>query len=242
MIDAMTSLAFSMYSGKGIYALLLGSGISRAAEIPTASSQKGHQAIAKLAAKGYIRVIVTTNFDRLIEQALEAEGVFPTVISSVDAVRGAMPLQHATCTVLKVHGDYRDTRCRNTEEELKTYPPELDGLLDRIFDEYGLVVCGWSATWDHALRAAIQRAPNRRFTTAWASRGEPSQAALDLIRFRDARHVQMLWAFRNVSKDCFLKNCLCEEDCLGHISANRDQRPGLLWPGLHSPLDQSCPL
>src|SRR5580698_3528673 len=35
MIDPLTSLAFSIYSGKGIYALLLGSGVSRASEIPT---------------------------------------------------------------------------------------------------------------------------------------------------------------------------------------------------------------
>src|SRR6267142_6738124 len=35
MIDPLTSLAFSVYSGKGVYALLLGSGLSRAAQIPT---------------------------------------------------------------------------------------------------------------------------------------------------------------------------------------------------------------
>ena len=35
MIDPLTSAAFSVYSGKGVYALLLGSGISRAARIPT---------------------------------------------------------------------------------------------------------------------------------------------------------------------------------------------------------------
>jgi hypothetical protein len=34
-IDPLTPLAFSIYSGRGIYALLLGSGISRSAEIPT---------------------------------------------------------------------------------------------------------------------------------------------------------------------------------------------------------------
>ena len=32
----LTSLAFSMYHNKGVYALLLGSGISRGANIPTA--------------------------------------------------------------------------------------------------------------------------------------------------------------------------------------------------------------
>jgi hypothetical protein len=35
MIDALTSLAFSLYENKGVYALLLGSGVSRAAQIPT---------------------------------------------------------------------------------------------------------------------------------------------------------------------------------------------------------------
>lgn len=34
-IEKLTTLAFSMYSNKGAYALLLGSGISRSAHIPT---------------------------------------------------------------------------------------------------------------------------------------------------------------------------------------------------------------
>ena len=35
MIDPITALAFSVYENKGVYALLLGSGVSRAAYIPT---------------------------------------------------------------------------------------------------------------------------------------------------------------------------------------------------------------
>ena len=35
MIDPVDSLAFSIQSNRGVYALLLGSGVSRAAEIPT---------------------------------------------------------------------------------------------------------------------------------------------------------------------------------------------------------------
>jgi hypothetical protein len=35
MIDPILSLAFNLHSNKGAYALLLGSGISSAAEIPT---------------------------------------------------------------------------------------------------------------------------------------------------------------------------------------------------------------
>ena len=149
----MLSLSFSLHSNKGVYALLLGSGISTASGIPTGweivldlickvaaldgkncehdpmgwykkhfkeepdySSllnkvaktpserslllrsyfeptveerdqglkvpNEAHYAIAELVARGYIRVIVTTNFDRLLEKALESKGITPTVISS----------------------------------------------------------------------------------------------------------------------------------------------------------------
>ena len=33
--DPLTQLSFSVYENKGVFALLLGSGISRAADIPT---------------------------------------------------------------------------------------------------------------------------------------------------------------------------------------------------------------
>ena len=39
-----------------------------------------HRAIAELAAQGFIKVIITTNFDRLVETALREEGVEPTVL------------------------------------------------------------------------------------------------------------------------------------------------------------------
>ena len=35
MIDPINSLAFSVHANRGVYALLLGSGVSRAAKIPT---------------------------------------------------------------------------------------------------------------------------------------------------------------------------------------------------------------
>jgi hypothetical protein len=126
---------------------------------------KAHVAIAKMVSRGYIRVIVTTNFDRLMERALEAQGISPTIIATPDAIHGALPLAHATCTLIKLHGDYRDARLRNTVVELSTYDEQTQCLVDKVLDEYGLIVSGWSATWDIALRNAIMRAANRRFTT-----------------------------------------------------------------------------
>lgn len=154
---------------------------------PTAA----HRSIASLSAQGFIRVILTTNFDRLVEIALRDEGVEPTILSTLDQVRGALPLIHTECCVFKVHGDYLDPRIRNTPAELAEYSSEFDSLLDRIFDEFGLIVCGWSAEWDVALRSALTRAPSRRFTTYWAVRGEPGDQAQRLIRHRRAEVVHI---------------------------------------------------
>ena len=257
MIDPIHSLAFSIQANRGVYAVLVGSGISRAAEIPTgweitldlvrklatlqgetaepgpeawyrenfgtepdysallenlarmpaerqqllrsywepneqerAEGKKqpttAHHAIAALVAQGFIKVIITTNFDRLMESALRDAGVEPTVLSSPDHVQGMLPLIHTQCCVLKLHGDYLDPRIRNTRSELEAYPEEFDQLLDRIFDEFRLIVCGWSATWNNALRQAIEHCPSRRFTTYWAARGEPTDEAQQLINHRRA--------------------------------------------------------
>ena len=262
MLDPIHSLAFSMQANRGVYAVLLGSGLSSAAGIPTGwqitldlvgklaallgeaaepdpeawyrtrfgsdpdysglldhlaktSSERqqllrpyweptdaerdegkkeptaAHHAVAALASRGFVRVIVTTNFDRLMERALSAAGIEPTVLSSPDQIIGAPPLIHMPCCVLKVHGDYLDTRIRNTSAELAQYPPQVDHLLDRIFDEFGLVVCGWSADWDPALRSALERASSRRYTAYWTARGTPSDVAQRLIAHRNAELISI---------------------------------------------------
>jgi hypothetical protein len=255
--DPSTQLAFSMSENKGVFAVLLGSGVSRSARVPTgwevtlslvqkAARAKGvtteedwekwyveqygtnpnysqlleqlgstpserrnliqayiepneqeladglkvptpaHHAIAALVKAGYIRVIVTTNFDRLMEHALVERGVEPVVVSSLDSLKGADSLVHAPCYLFKVHGDYKDTRILNTDGELDAYPPEFDTLLDRIIDEFGLIVAGWSGDWDHALRRAFIRAPSRRYPTFWLARSGLSASGAELAKLRCA--------------------------------------------------------
>lgn len=256
-LDPLLSLSFSVHSNPGVYAVLLGSGVSRSASIPTGwevvldlvrkvaalegadcgadpaawyagrfgedpdyakllkvvgkrpaerqsllrgyfeatddertaglkQPTKAHRAIAALVQSGHVRVIVTTNFDRLMEQSLEAVGISPTVISTPDAADGAVPLAHARCTIIKVHGDYLDTRIKNTPEELAKYDRRMNKLLDRVLDEYGLIVSGWSADWDEALRAAVERCKSQRFTTCWAARDTLTDPAQRLVQLRAA--------------------------------------------------------
>lgn len=257
-MEATTQVALAVHHAPGIYAVLVGSGVSRGAGVPTgwevtldlvrrlavAEGDEGpedpaawyhgrydadpdysdvleklaatpeerqawlrsyfepteeeradgikcptqaHHALADLVRRGLVRVILTTNFDPLIEQALDAAGVAADVWASPEAIQGGVPLSHGNNVVVKLHGDYRDTRLRNTLTELRDYDHRVNALLDQVLDEFGLVICGWSGVWDEALRAAILRAPNRRYRTFWASpRGDLADEAAELVAHRAA--------------------------------------------------------
>lgn len=253
--DKLTQLAFGIYGNPGIYALLLGSGLSRSAGIPTGweitldlvrrvalaqgetdqqdwaawykaklgkqpnyseliaqlgpseferrailneyiepteeELQRGrkiptraHHAIAEIVRAGMVRVVITTNFDRLLEQALRERGTEPTVVDSVYAIQGAEPPDHAKCYLVKLHGDYKDARILNTDRELSQYATEFTRLLDRIFDDHGLIVCGWSGEWDVALADAIMSNPSRRYSTYWTARGPIGDIGQRIIAHR----------------------------------------------------------
>jgi hypothetical protein len=94
-------------------------------------------------------------------------------------------------TIVKLHGDYQDARILNTAGELQKYGRGMAKLLDRILDEYGLVVCGWSGEWDTALRTAIENCPSRRFSTYWTYRSGLAGASADLVALRGAQAIQI---------------------------------------------------
>lgn len=152
---------------------------------------RAHRAIAELVRRGTVRVIVTTNFDRLMEQALEAAGVSAQVIASPEAVKGMAPLAHARATLIKLHGDYRDLGSRNTPAELSEYPQEWTRLLDQVFDEYGLLISGWSAEWDSALVAALEGTVSRRYPMYWDERSSKGDNARRILAARQGQVIQV---------------------------------------------------
>jgi hypothetical protein len=251
----LTTLAFSIYSNKGTYALLLGAGISRSSGIPSGwdividllkklaalngeneisdyeqwyknkfgkavdyssllgelvktptervnlmksyfepteeeaeshlkEPTKAHRAIAQMAKNGFLKVILTTNFDRLLEKALADVGITPQVICHEDDIEGAVPLVHSSLTIVKINGDYIDCRFRNTAEELDAYPPKLHTFLSRIFSEFGLITCGWSAAWDKGLTNIIRSIENRRYASYFTYVGKYPEALKELSDFR----------------------------------------------------------
>ena len=285
--DPVVTIAHTLVSSPGVMAILIGSGVSRSAEIPTgwdvtlalmrelatlrgdepepdparwfettfgvtpdysavldrlAQTPEGrrdvlerfleptdddreqgkkrpteaHRAIASIMRRGLVKVVLTTNFDRLLEQALSDVGVTPVVIASNDDATAAEPLVHQRHVVIKLNGDYKDPRIRNTASELACYDPHMASWLDRALTEFGLIVCGWSGEWDAALRAGFDRSSGCRYGTYWCSVGSVSSRAQEVIAKRSATVVPI------VDADAFFGRLLEAVESLEDL---RMQRP-----------------
>lgn len=149
-----------------------------------------HLAIARLVRSGTVKVIVTLNFDHLIEQALRNEGVEPTIVASPADIDGMAPLHTLDCCVVHLHGDYLNpTTMLNTVTELAAYEPSTSRLLQRILEDYGLIIAGWSSKYDPALRDAIAAHYPKRFTLTWFEPAAPSEEATVLRTLKKGIHV-----------------------------------------------------
>jgi len=159
------------------------------AEVETPEPTEGHRAIARLMQMGFIKIVATTNFDHLLEAALEEVGVTPTVWHTPSAMTGGIPLHQQQACIIKIHGDYMYPSFLNTGEELAAYEPAVAKMIGRILDDYGLVTCGWSATWDAALRHLLEEHNPRRYTDYWIAPSQVSEEASELIKLRGSKVV-----------------------------------------------------
>lgn len=261
MIDnILTTQAFSIQSNKGVYALFLGSGISRSSGIYTGwdivldliakiaaidgedtsgdpydwyitkykkepsysvlldrlvitpfermnllkkyfesdSTQerdvqptKAHKYIAKLVKEGYVKVIITPNFDRLLEKAFIDEDINPYTITHNDDINGMQPLVHTDHIIIKVNGDYLDSRFLNTEHELSDYPPAMKNLLNEVFQNFGLITCGWSAQWDTGIVNILKGVDNFRYPYYFTHVGKCSNELTELAAIRKGKTLQI---------------------------------------------------
>ncbi|HSF58514.1 MAG TPA: SIR2 family protein, partial [Candidatus Binatia bacterium] len=133
-----------------------------------------HDAIATLAAHHYLAAIVTTNFDRLIERALEAADVpyrvfydsthyeaLPDVVAS--GFREPLP-------VIKVHGsgEVPESTVDTLRQRIKGRPEALERAIRALLSRHHVLFAGFSGAdlaYDEGylgLRAAA--AENRSFT------------------------------------------------------------------------------
>jgi hypothetical protein len=117
----------------------------------------GHRVLGGLLLAGHCNLVITTNFDPLIEQ-----GFIDALRRGTDAgecvtrgelnvaglessARARVALQSQSWPLaIKLHGDFRERRLMNTEPELREQDRELRSVVIDASRTFGIVVCGYS--------------------------------------------------------------------------------------------------
>lgn len=122
-------------------------------EVATARPNFGHYTLAALMAVDLVRVVFSTNFDDLPEQAaralLDSRLVNPRrPVTVADLHRARVALQalqnEAWPLIAKLHGDFRSERLKNIPSELQEQDAEICAALVESCRRFGLIVAGYS--------------------------------------------------------------------------------------------------
>jgi NAD-dependent SIR2 family protein deacetylase len=150
----------------------------------------GHVVLGSLLLMAAARIVWTTNFDTVVEDAaiplLEGSArLTVATLETADVARTAL-LERRDPVVVKLHGDFRSKQLKNIERELR----DQDETLRRSFIEEcqrsGLAVIGYSGR-DHSVMDALTEAiaAGRGFPSGlfWFYREDapPSDAVRDLV-------------------------------------------------------------
>ncbi len=116
-----------------------------------------HQLIASLAKKKFISLVLTTNFDNLLEEALQREEIDFKVISDRDAY--ALNQKGNVFTIWKLHGDLKQPQSLCvTQKDVIQFPVEKRNALYKIFQNYSIVFLGYSMR-DPDVKEVINEVP-----------------------------------------------------------------------------------
>ena len=129
-------------------------------KLSKANPSYGHIALTSLLKAGRAGIIWTTNFDPLVADACAkvygGTGHLTTAdLESPD--RALQAIQEERWPVeIKLHGDFRSHRLKNTAAELRTQDAKLGQALNHSCQRYGLVVAGYSGRDDSVMDSLEQ--------------------------------------------------------------------------------------
>lgn len=129
--------------------------------ISQAKPSYGHLALAALMRLGKARILWTTNFDPLVEDAtstmLGSTGRLTVATLDSPTLADTAILEERYPALIKLHGDFRSRRLKNTGDELRTQDEELRKHLINSCGRFGLAVVGYSGR-DNSIMEALEAA------------------------------------------------------------------------------------
>lgn len=142
----------------------------------------GHIALASLMAADAARVVWTTNFDKLVDDACASvfgtTGKLTTAALEAAGVAKSAFHEERWPVQIKMHGDFQSRRLKNTNDELREQDGTVRQLLLDACSRYGLVVVGYSGRDDSVMEALTEAAEGTSAFPAglyWFVRGHGQQ-------------------------------------------------------------------
>ena len=138
----------------------------------------GHLALAAMLKAGHANLVWTTNFDHLLGDAcaktfgttlnLNIIGLDSPTLAGQQIAAQSFPIE------IKLHGDFRSRRLKNTADELRQQDAQLGAQLEDNCGRYGLIVAGYSGRDDSIMDvfdAALAKANAFPGGLFWLHRG-----------------------------------------------------------------------
>jgi len=144
-----------------------------------------HRIIADMVKKGLTKIVITTNFDRLMEKALDDAEIVYDVASSSAELKAMRPREQSPCSILKLHGDYQSSEIKNTEQELAKLEPGIEAEFQEILDRYGIVVMGYSGLDEGVMRCFEKR--SSKYTLYWLRVGDINERVKKLLNQQEGK-------------------------------------------------------
>lgn len=129
--------------------------------ISAAEPGPGYIYLASLAAAGYFKTFLTTNFDDLIHDALFRYAGLKPAVSAFDSQVASMRLQGPRPKIIKLHGDFLFNNIRNVGSEVAYLDQNMQEKFERTCEAYGLIVIGYGGQ-DQSVMAPLRSMVHRR--------------------------------------------------------------------------------
>lgn len=150
-----------------------------AGKLSGAKPSYGHIALATLMNGDRARLVWTTNFDPLVAdgcaKVYDGTGHLTTVTLESAGLGREVVNEGRWPAEIKLHGEFRSRRLKNTNDELRQQDASLRELLIDACNRWGLIVAGYSGRDDSvmdALEAALDQTSPFPGGLFWLHRGE----------------------------------------------------------------------
>jgi hypothetical protein len=135
------------------------------AKLTGAKPSYGHLALAVLMRAQRSRLVWTSNFDPLVADSCAnifgTTGTLTSVALDAPDLAGQVIAEGRWPVEVKLHGDFRSRRLKNTNDELRHQDARLRQLLVQACGRFGLVVAGYSGR-DNSIMDTLDEAASRR--------------------------------------------------------------------------------